>query len=135
LQRWSAVVLNWCIRQYYIEASQNIDGKDFRTLKKSDLGVVSKSKCHEINVKFCPQYSSAVYNQLHRIAQQRFKNDWFYIFKTGEKSLPSYKGKNCPIYIDYHDLCYLKCDIFNMQRRLLIYDINKTATDYRDTLS
>jgi hypothetical protein len=34
-----------------------------------------------------------------------------------------------------NDLCYLKCDIFNMQRRLLIYDINKTATDYRDTLS
>ena len=35
LQRWSAVVLNWCIRQYYAEASKNVDDKDFNKIKKS----------------------------------------------------------------------------------------------------
>lgn len=101
LQRWSAVVLNWCIRQYYAEASKNVDDKDFKTLKKSDLGNVGKSLCKIINQKFGEHFSVYVYNQLHNIARKKFKSDWYEIFVRGSKSLPSYKASNCPIYLDY----------------------------------
>jgi len=101
LQRWSAVVLNWCIRYYYAEASKNVDEKDFKTLKKSDLKIAGKSLYKIISPKFGEHMSCYALNQLHNIARKKFTNDWFEIFVRGSKSLPSYKAANCPIYLDY----------------------------------
>ncbi len=99
LQRLTANVLNFCIRNRYIETAVKYEDliKKEEKVTRGKLEI-SKSLCKLIHNRYGECFSSYVRAQVDNIARQRWINDWYDVLVTGKKSLPSYRS-DCPIYI------------------------------------